>query len=312
MFMERASSQVIAANIAAGDFRSALGVRSNDDRYWAGVYVTGPTSGSNHANTTGGTGGNGEPLGAFGRVGFQALQAPDYSVHVGVDAAGLMKPSTTGGVRTITLSDRPELRIDPTSIITTPGAGTGGALGTVANPLSDAAVFGVELAGGYQNLFFQSEGFNYRIDRQGLPANTFWGGYVEGSWTVTGEHRNYVPAAGAYSGIVPAHPFSPSAGQWGAFELAARYSYIDLDDNIGSAAAAAATPVTTALKTNGVAGGRQQVWTLGVNWYPNSNLRFTLDYLHGVIDKPGTAAASVFSEAGANFDAFAMRTQFAF
>jgi phosphate-selective porin OprO/OprP len=40
MFMERASPQVIATSIAAGDFRSTVGVRGNDDRFWAGVYVT--------------------------------------------------------------------------------------------------------------------------------------------------------------------------------------------------------------------------------------------------------------------------------
>ncbi len=44
MFMERASAQAVASNIFANDFRSAAGVRSNDSRYWAGVYVTGPVN----------------------------------------------------------------------------------------------------------------------------------------------------------------------------------------------------------------------------------------------------------------------------
>ena len=51
MFMERASAGVIATNIAAGDGRSAFGVRGNDDRFWGGAYVTGPTSGTTHAFT---------------------------------------------------------------------------------------------------------------------------------------------------------------------------------------------------------------------------------------------------------------------
>jgi phosphate-selective porin OprO/OprP len=51
MFMERASSDLIAVNIAAGDFRSAAGIRGNDDRFWAGVYVTGPTAGTTHVFT---------------------------------------------------------------------------------------------------------------------------------------------------------------------------------------------------------------------------------------------------------------------
>jgi len=50
-FVERASIINVATNIFANDFRSALGARSYDDHYWAGLYLTGPTSGTSH--TTG-------------------------------------------------------------------------------------------------------------------------------------------------------------------------------------------------------------------------------------------------------------------
>ena len=40
-FMERASSGVIATNIAAGDFRSAVGARWYNGAFWAGAYVDG-------------------------------------------------------------------------------------------------------------------------------------------------------------------------------------------------------------------------------------------------------------------------------
>jgi len=36
MFVERPSIQVVASNIFADDFRSGMGVRSNNDRYWGG------------------------------------------------------------------------------------------------------------------------------------------------------------------------------------------------------------------------------------------------------------------------------------
>jgi phosphate-selective porin OprO and OprP len=124
--------------------------------------VTGPTSGTSHALP--------QQMGATGRIAYQVLQSPDYSLHVGFDAEGLLKPATSSGVRTLTLSDRPELRIDTASILST------GSLGTAANPVDNAAVYGVELAGTYDNLFVQSEGFNYNINRQGLPGNSFWGG----------------------------------------------------------------------------------------------------------------------------------------
>ena len=79
LFAERPAIQTVASGIFANDFRSALGARSNDDRYWAGVYLTGPQSGATH-NTA-------EQAGAFGRATYQVLQSPEYSVHLGVTPA---------------------------------------------------------------------------------------------------------------------------------------------------------------------------------------------------------------------------------
>jgi phosphate-selective porin OprO and OprP len=62
--------------------------------------------------------------------------------------------------------------------------------------------------------------------------------------------------------------------------------------------------------TNGVAGGQQTIYTAGLNWYVNRNIRFMFDYLHGNIAKQIGPTNTV--DAGAKFDAFAMRTQVAF
>jgi phosphate-selective porin OprO and OprP len=299
MFVERASIQAIASNIMANDFRSALGVRSNDNRYWAGVYLTGPQSGAVHTA--------GEQYGAFGRATYQFLQAPDYSLHLGADLGGLLKPPTVGGVQTITLSDRPEDRVDPTVILTT------GALGTAANPVRNAAVYGMEAAAGYQNFFVQGEYYHIDVNRAGLPANGFDGGYIEASWTLTGEQRKYIPATGAYSAITPARPFAPWEGGYdpGAWELAGRFSTVSLNDNF--------SPGVPPGKTNAVGGGNQTVYAVGMNWYPNSNVRFMFDYLHGNINKRfslaaggGIAGTPLGTPVGGNFNAVVLRTQFAF
>jgi phosphate-selective porin OprO/OprP len=94
---------------------------------------------------------------------------------------------------------------------------------------------------------------------------------------------------------VPANPFS-LAGGWGAWEIAGRYSTIDLNDRLALA--------------NGIAGGRQTVYTLALNWYINRNVRLMFDYLHGNIAKQ--VSPTNFGDTGAKFDAFAMRTQVAF
>ena len=300
MFVERPSIQAVASNIFANDFRSAVGVRSNDDRYWAGVYATGPQSGATH-NT-------GEQFGAFGRATYQVLSAPDYSLHLGADVGGLLKPPSVSGIRTITLSDRPEIRIDPTAILST------GALGTPANPVTGAAVYGVELAGGWENFFAQGEYYHVDVDRSHLSSNGFDGGYVQASWTITGEHRKYIPAAGAYSGIIPDHPFSPWGDEWGlgAFELAARYSTINLNDHFRPG-------IAPPPGSNAVGGGNQTIYQVGLNWYPNANMRFMLDYLHGDIIKQfstaaggGIAGTPLGANVGGTMDALVLRSQFAF
>ncbi|HEV8015898.1 MAG TPA: porin, partial [Stellaceae bacterium] len=112
----------------------------------------------------------------------------------------------------------------------------------------------------------------------------------------------------AYGAISPDHPFQFSTltqGSWGALELGARYSIVNLNSNYTTGAA-------TSASSNAVAGGQQQVITLGANWYVNNNIRFMLDYLHGNISKPeGTAGvtAPLGSNVGLKFNAVALRTQ---
>jgi phosphate-selective porin OprO/OprP len=104
------------------------------------------------------------------------------------------------------------------------------------------------------------------------------------------------PGNAAYSGISPANPFSLAKGDWGAWEIAGRVSTVDLNDQLAIA--------------NGVAGGRQTIYTAGLNWYVNRNVRFIFNYLHGGITKQVSPINA--GDVGAKCDALAMRTQVAF
>jgi phosphate-selective porin OprO/OprP len=291
LFMERSSAQVIAVNIAAGDARSTVGTRWYNDSFWAGAYVTGPATGAIHSASSVNPPGTTEQYGAIARVAGQIVSGKDYSLHIGGDAEWLIQPphNLIAGTQTLTLSDRPELRIDPTTLIST------GALAGV----SGAQVYSAEAAGTYGPLFFQGEYFWYNVDRKAfvpLPGVKFQGGYAEAAYVLTGETRLYNPAAASYGGILPANPFSLTGGGWGAWEIAGRFSTIDLNDQLARA--------------NGVAGGRQTIYTLALNWYVNGNVRFMFDYLHGDVAKQVSAINA--HDAGAKFDAVAMRTQIAF
>ena len=296
LFMERSSAQVIAVNVAAGDFRSTVGTRWWNDVFWAGAYVTGPTTGQIHSASSINPPGTTEQYGATARVAGQIISGPDYSVHLGADAEWLIQPprNLVSAAQTVTLSDRPELRIDPTTLIST---------GAIANA-SGVQVYSVEAAATYGSLLFMGEYFWFNVDRSantglppiGAPSLNFQGGYAQASYMLTGESHAYNPASASYGGINPAHPFSLYGGGWGAFEIAGRVSMMDLNDKLATA--------------TGIAGGQQLVYTAGLNWYPTRNVRFMLNYLHGDISKQASATSSV--NTGSSFDAVAMRTQFAF
>jgi phosphate-selective porin OprO/OprP len=291
VFMERASSGLIAQNIAAGDFRSTVGARWYDDTFWAGAYATGPTAGAIHSASSLNPNGTSEQLGVAARAAGQIISGKDYSLHIGADLEFLIDPprDEVTGAQTLTLSDRPELRIDPTTLIST------GALAGV----SGAQVYSAEAAGTYGPLYFQGEYFWYNVDRHaiaGLPSVQFDGGYAQASYVLTGETHPYLPGSAAYGGIAPANPFSLTGSGWGAWEIAGRISTMNLNNDLATA--------------NGVAGGRQTVYTAGLNWYVNRNVRFMFNYLHGDITKQISAINN--GDAGATFDAFAMRTQIAF
>jgi phosphate-selective porin OprO/OprP len=291
-FMERASSGIIAQNIAAGDFRSAVGARWYTDRFWAGAYATGPATGAIHSASSLNPNGTTEQLGTIARAAGQVVSGNDYSFHLGGEGEWLIRAprNEITGAQTLTLNDRPELRIDPTSLITT------GALAGV----SGAQVYSGEAAGTYGPLFAQGEYFWYNVDRGNniipLPSVKFDGGYAEVAYALTGETRKYNPAAASYGGIVPANPLSFTENGWGAWEIAARVSTVNLNDQLATA--------------NGVAGGRQTVYTAALNWYVNRNVRFMFDYLHGDVAKQ--ISPTNFGDAGSKFNAFAMRTQVAF
>lgn len=107
----------------------------------------------------------------------------------------------------------------------------------------------------------QSEALRMNVTREnGLPDYTASGQYVYGSWVLTGESRPY--AAGAVSNIKPEHDY-------GAVELLARYSRLDLDDA-------------------GIDGGRQHAWTLGANWYLTSHFKFQANYVKADVSRAGT------------------------
>jgi phosphate-selective porin OprO and OprP len=297
MFLERASPSNIATNFNAGDNRFNVGARYFDDRFWFGGYFTGPAIGDSHTLT-------GERFGAFERATVQALKGDDYSLHLGVGLDELLRaPNSGNGTPDIlSLSDQPELRIDPTTFLNT------GTIGSATHPVTGGYVLDVETAAAWKSLFWQGEYYHYDVATEGQPSAKFDGGYGQIAWAITGETHPYNPQAGSYFRLSPAHPFSLHDGGWGAWEIAARISYVDLNSNFIPGQAISADP-------GAVDGGKQTAYSLGLNWYPNDLVRFMIDYSHVDYDKINGVAATglpLGAPIGAKIDAIAVRAQVAY
>jgi phosphate-selective porin OprO/OprP len=146
----------------------------------------------------------------------------------------------------------------------------------------DALVIGAEAAVVSGPFSAQGEYFHMDIDGgSGMSDADFSGYYVQGSWFLTGEHRRYKEGSGVFDKIKPKKNFNGfGKGGAGAWELAARFSNIDLNDG-------------------GITGGEEDNVTLGLNWYLNPNLKLMLNYVHGELD--GTAYDDDFDSVSARF-----------
>lgn len=141
------------------------------------------------------------------------------------------------------VSARPEFGLDGTTLIRT-GSLTG--VNSYTNYNFEAA---------YMNGPFLVKG-NYILRDNNAPTlgdPKFDGGSIEAAWVITGERQRYGMTNGTFGGIRP-------RGKFGAVEVAARYSYLDLSDGL-------------------VAGGKERNWSVGLNWYITRNVRIMGNYV---------------------------------
>jgi len=121
------------------------------------------------------------------------------------------------------------------------------------------------------------------------------GYYVQGSWILTGESRPYTK--GSIGNVRPIH-------EWGAFEVALRYSKVDLNDGIFAPTVAGGAPAPFGF------GGEQDDWTIGANWYLGQHLKFQANYIWANSTK--RYGAPINGDAAVDPRIFALRAQIYF
>jgi len=165
----------------------------------------------------------------------------DRIFHVGAWASH--RPDTKGTVRYQT---RPEAHLISTVADTGP------------IPAEGALSYGGEFAWSYGPFSIQSEYITTDVDAVGMPDLTYNGWYLYTGYFLTGENRNYKPDYAAFGRVRPA--IDHTRGLSGAWEIAVRYSTLDLND--------------------GPSGDVLNNVTLGLNWHWNRRTRIALNYLY--------------------------------
>lgn len=206
-----------------------------------------------------------DPAVFSGRFTLSPIHTNGRVLHLGASGSWLSLDDTTR------FRERPELTPGTTRLIDT---------GTLPN-VDSMIRLGAEALAIYGPFSLQGEYVRTEVDRKRLSDPDFDGWYVQGSWILTGESREYDFKYGTFKNPKPNSIVGQ--GGYGAWEIAARYSRLDLNDA-------------------DVDGGREENFTAGINWYPTPTFKFMANYVNVLNVKGGNFS-------GAEPEGFLLRGQ---
>ena len=234
-----------------------------------------------------------------GRATWAPIFGTDRVLHLGFSGGRVDPPQATGGkLETVRFRSKPEANIitdgltESSALTDADGNAFGlssGRLvdtGSIKGDVSSYSVFSGEVAGVFGPFSVQGEYIRADVNRSAATDAGFDGFYAFGSWFITGESRVYKADKGVFDMVVPRQPFSLKSGGIGAWEVAVRYSNLDLNDE-------------------DIRGGDMDDLTVGLNWYINQYVRLSANYV-SVLDVKGGAHDDD------EPDIYEMRMQFAY
>lgn len=221
-FIERA-----LPNIFAPSRRLGAGFQHWGERYMVFAGVHGDEVNSNE-----------EGSGANARIVFTPIRDEQAVLHLGL---GVGWEQFDGD--SVRLRQRPEAHQDSTRLVDT---------GTLTG-VDDVTRWGLEAAYARDRLSAQAEYLGVDVNRSGAEDLSFDGYYLYLSYFLTDDSRPYKAKDAGFDRVKP-------SGSRGAWELAARFSNLDLSDA-------------------DVLGGEEDNLTIGVNYYATPHLRFSANYI---------------------------------
>jgi phosphate-selective porin OprO/OprP len=302
MFMERPEIDNIAADsFGAGDARRGLElVFQKQDAFFAGdnlvleTALTGNKTGSSAGHGVGGD----EQTQWLAHANYRFWSNGYSNAAFGGDYSRILNSGTTGaggGSETIRFRDRPQIRVDGTRLID-----------TGAMIAQNGQMYAFNAGMNIDNFFLGGEYAHFDVDREAVAGGptidnpNFDGWYVEGSWVITGEPKQYTVTStnnevGGFGAPRVARPFSFDGDSWGAWELTARYS--DTDLNLHQTVAP------------GIRGGEERVFLIGMNWYLNQTIKLQVNDMIVHVDKL-SAALPAGIQIGQDLNILGVRLQF--
>jgi phosphate-selective porin OprO/OprP len=242
-----------------------------------------------------------------GRVTYAPIMEQDRLLHFGASGRYHRPNDSTGAndnrVLLLGSSTSAESNIVKENLLGTPDLSCGavvlgGNRAVAEKCVRDVLTYGAELSAVYGPLTLQAEYMDAHYNRNAssllranLAGNYAPGGtsqdfnsyYVYGTLFLTGETRASAYQVtslkpGSFGPIKIKHPLS--AGGWGAFEIGARYSVMNLNNGpfqgpyFSNLIAMAPNALTRLAVANAsVLGGREENLTVGMNWYPDAGIR---------------------------------------
>ena len=183
-------------------------------------------------------------LRGVGRLVWRRVEGPPVSrlAHVGMSASYVLSSS-----------DRVRYRSRPESFLAPFLVDTGDL------DADNVLIVDGELAGRDGPTTVQAEVLASFVRSRVVGDPVLYGGYAEVSHFLTGEVRPYERSVAVFGNVAPKKDFDPRQGTWGAFEVAARTSAVDLNDA-------------------GARGGRMWLFGAGLNWYWSRYVRLMFGY----------------------------------
>lgn len=285
----------IGANWAEERFQAGIAFQTEPVGSWSSAATSVNPNGNNSRNN-----GSGDTSWeVIGRISFLPWKESESKFfHIGGSGGHTVVNSqfrangqfNNGGMSFVAF---PGTNVDRTSILNTSNLTLGNLDAPGSRIIDNYNRFGAEMALVYGPFSLQGEYIQTDIHGTGYSGESLFGYYGYASYFLTGESRTYRKETGAWGRIKPNRNFDMKGG-WGAWEIAAGYDYINLNDG-------------------NVRGGKADTIKFGLNWYPLSHVRAMANYIHVLdVNTGGVADARSAGFNNANLDIFETRVQFDF